>query len=46
MRFDVGDRQELLGGTVIECVEVYYEGRRRTGKWVEVQDQESEGRES
>jgi hypothetical protein len=34
--FNVGDRESLRNGLVIECIEVYYEGRRRTGKWVEI----------
>lgn len=32
----VGDRDVLRGGLVIECVEVYMDGGKQTGRWVEI----------
>lgn len=33
---NVGDRDVLRGGIVIECVEVYNDHGKQTGRWVEV----------
>lgn len=32
----VGDRDVLRGGVVIECVEVYDDNGRSTGRWIEI----------